>query len=133
MNSNHLEYFLANQNRQLWHYFERVPCDVIRIQDSGNSAPEFVVNHPQFGIQVLMNEYAELVPQVGDDCILLAQLLEKYWGKNAYKYEGLDWSKPRRIYSIDNGLAKGLGSPLIVAPLRCFAVLEVSELGQSEH
>lgn len=127
MNLEHLSIIKNDCNRQVWHYFERVPCDVLRIQDGRNSMPEFVVNHPQFGINILMNEFAELVPQKGDLCCIVATELVRYWKGDSRKWQGdkdkgippFDWVKLRTIYSVDGNHAKVI--PFLSAPLRCFA------------
>lgn len=128
MNQQALDYFLSHQeSRQLWHYTERIPCDVLKIQRDGHPV-NFVVNHPSGENRVLPSHSAEIVPQVGDDCLLVASELVRYWGRTTKKPPDVDWSKLRRIYSIDGGQAKGLGSPLVIAPLRCFAFFSADDM-----
>ena len=126
MNLQHLSIIRNDHDRQVWHYLERIPLDVISINGSGVNT-EFVVIHPEYGTVLLPNSMAEIVPQKGDLCCVLAAELERYWNGDCRKWQGdkdkgvapFDWVKLRTIYSVDGDHAKVI--PFLSAPLRCFA------------
>lgn len=126
MNVEHLSLIKNDHNRQVWQYLERIPLDVVSIHERGMNT-ELMVVHPEHGTVLLPNSLAEIVPQKGDLCCVVATELERYWNGDYRKWQGdkdkgippFDWVKLRTIYSVDGNHAKVI--PFLSAPLRCFA------------